>query len=169
MTEADHSPLTILAIDDEADVLARIANVLEGAGYCCHCAADAESAQEAARRVTPDLIISDINLVGHSGMTICEQLKQQAGICNVPVMFLSAGQVPDIIRRSHAAGGTYYLRKPFDDSVLLQLIEKVCLATPARPATPAPNSPSRPITAGEQLKPAGARILASRASVLAVQ
>ena len=39
-------------------------------------------------------------------------------------MFLSAGQVPDIIRRSHVLGGTYYLRKPFDDAVLLELVGK---------------------------------------------
>lgn len=166
---ADKPSITILAIDDDADVLARIANILESAGYCCHGAHDAESAREAARRATPDLIISDISLVGLSGLTICEQLKEQAGLCDVPVMLLSAGQVPDIIRRSHAAGGIYYLRKPFDESVLLQLIEKVRSASPAKPMTSAPVAPSRPIIAGEPLKPASARILASRASALAVQ
>ena len=51
------------------------------------------------------MIIADVNLAGQSGLTICEQLKLDAGLCEVPLMFLSAGQVPDIIRRSHAAGG----------------------------------------------------------------
>jgi CheY-like chemotaxis protein len=48
---------------------------------------------------------------------------------NTPVMFLSGTQVPDIIRRTHGAGGTYYLRKPFDGMVLLELIDKA-LASP---------------------------------------
>jgi CheY-like chemotaxis protein len=39
-------------------------------------------------------------------------------------MFLSGAQIPDIIRRSHAAGGTYYLRKPFDPEVLVELVQK---------------------------------------------
>ncbi|MHB8901140.1 MAG: hypothetical protein ACYC6Y_20520, partial [Thermoguttaceae bacterium] len=42
----------------------------------------------------------------------------------VPVMFLSGAQIPDIIRRSHAVGGTYYLRKPFDPGVLVELVDK---------------------------------------------
>jgi CheY-like chemotaxis protein len=55
---------------------------------------------------------------------LCEQLKQQTGLSDVPVMFLSGAQIPDIIRRSHAAGGTYYLRKPFDPHVLVELVDK---------------------------------------------
>ncbi len=122
-----NSQITVLAIDDEAGVLQQISGVLEGAGYRCHCAQDALSAGEAVHRAIPDLIIADLNLAGHSGLTLCEQLKRQADMAEVPVMFLSSAQVPDIIRRSHAAGGTYYVRKPFDAPVLLQLVEKVML------------------------------------------
>jgi len=127
MKTIEHPQVKILAINDEADVLVQISNTLSGAGYSCRCARDAQSAGEAVREAMPDLIISDVNLAGHSGLTLCEQLKQRADIGDVPVMFLSAAQVPDIIRRSHTAGGTYYLRKPFDAEVLLQLIEQVLL------------------------------------------
>jgi len=123
----NNSQITVLAIDDEAGVLQQISGVLEGAGYRCHCAHDARSAGEAVHQNIPDLIIADLNLAGHSGLTLCEQLKQQANMAEVPVMYLSAAQVPDIIRRSHAAGGTYYVRKPFDAPVLLELVEKVML------------------------------------------
>jgi DNA-binding NarL/FixJ family response regulator len=43
---------------------------------------------------------------------------------DVPVMFISASQLPDIVRRSHEAGGAYYLRKPLDPEVLVELIDK---------------------------------------------
>jgi CheY-like chemotaxis protein len=114
----------ILAIDDESESLAQISQVLVDAGYECRCAQDAPSAAEAIREATPDLIISDINLAGYNALAICEQLKRDASLPGVPVMFLSASQVPDIIRRTHTVGGTYYLRKPFDAQVLLQLIAK---------------------------------------------
>ena len=39
-------------------------------------------------------------------------------------MFLSGAQLPDIIRRSDAAGGIYCLRKPFDAQVLTELIDQ---------------------------------------------
>ena len=77
-----------------------------------------------ARSTTPDLIISDINLNGQSGLELCEQIKEDEALKDVPVMFLSGAQIPDIIRRSHAVGGTYYLRKPFDSEVLVELVEK---------------------------------------------
>jgi DNA-binding NarL/FixJ family response regulator len=32
--------------------------------------------------------------------------------------------LPDIVRRSHEAGAAYYLRKPFDPEVLIELVSK---------------------------------------------
>lgn len=114
----------ILVIDDEASVLGEVAAAVAPAGYICHGCTSAEAATEMARQISPDLVISDINLEGHSGLELCERIKKEPGLEEVPVMFLSGAQVPDIIRRSHAAGGVYYLRKPFDPEVLVELIEK---------------------------------------------
>ncbi|MBN2475353.1 MAG: response regulator [Pirellulales bacterium] len=114
----------ILVVDDEADVLEEVAAILADARYRCRCCTSAEDAVEAAAADPPDLIISDINLQGHSGLEMCERIKEDEALRDVPVMFLSGAQIPDIIRRSHAVGGTYYLRKPFDREVLLELIEK---------------------------------------------
>ena len=114
----------VLLIDDEAQVLGELAAVLASAGYACHCCDNAEAAVRFAGTTPPDLIISDINLDGHSGLEMCERIKTDHDLKDVPVMFLSGAQIPDIIRRSHAVGGTYYLRKPFDAEVLLELVDK---------------------------------------------
>ena len=123
MNDQLQKPL-ILVIDDESAVLGEVASVLARAGYRCRCASAAQEAVELAASDPPDLIISDINLSGHSGLQLCEQIKQNPALKDVPVMFLSGAQIPDIIRRSHAVGGTYYLRKPFDPGVLLELVDK---------------------------------------------
>ncbi len=121
----EHCPKPlVLVIDDEVEVLGQVATVLNGAGYICHCCSTAEAAIDFARSTPPQLIISDINLHGHSGLQLCEQIKQDPALVEVPVMFLSGAQIPDIIRRSHAVGGSYYLRKPFDPEVLLELLQK---------------------------------------------
>ncbi|GAG40507.1 unnamed protein product [marine sediment metagenome] len=114
----------ILVVDDEAEVLDDAASILTGAGFTCRCCATAEAAMASAESNPPDLIISDINLHGHSGLELCERIKQSEALRDVPVMFLSGAQTPDIIRRSHPVGGTYYLRKPFDPQVLIELIDK---------------------------------------------
>ncbi|HEV3418369.1 MAG TPA: response regulator [Pirellulales bacterium] len=114
----------ILVIDDDPDIIAGLAMVLSAGGYISNCCRDAEGAVECVRKTTPDLVISDINLGGQSGLQLCERLKREEGLFDVPFMFLSGAQIPDIIRRSHEAGGTYYLRKPFDPQVLLELVDK---------------------------------------------
>jgi CheY-like chemotaxis protein len=124
MKDRRYSPVTILAIDDQPEVLAQIAEIAKNSGYLCHCVPDAHSAEEVARETTPDLIVADVNLSGHSGLTVCEEIKEHIGHQEVQVMFLSSSQGPDIIRRAHASGGSYYLRKPFDSAVFVQLVEK---------------------------------------------
>lgn len=114
----------VLVVDDEARVLADLAAVLAAAGYAFQCCDNAEAAIRFADANPPDLIISDINLDGHSGLEMCERIKRNHDLQQVPVMFLSGAQIPDIIRRSHEVGGAYYLRKPFDPAVLLELIDK---------------------------------------------
>jgi CheY-like chemotaxis protein len=106
-------------------VLGEVAAALFRGGYACHCSSSAAAAVAFAKGHAPDLILCNINLAGHSGLELCERIKQDAPLANVPVMFLSGSQTPDIIRRSHPAGGTYYLRKPIDAEVLLELVDKV--------------------------------------------
>ena len=114
----------ILVIDDEKQILDEVTTVLSQNGYEGYGCSNEEEACEFASKTRPDLIISDINLGGESGLRVCEKLKDQYGFTDVPIMFLSGAQIPDIIRRSHEAGGTYYLRKPFDPQVLIELVDK---------------------------------------------
>ena len=114
----------VLVVDDEQIIVDLVTDILRRNGYRCHGCLKAEEALQAATDLTVDLIISDINLDGVSGLEMCERIKRQQGCQETPVMFLSGAQIPDIIRRSHAAGGSYYLRKPFDPDVLIELVDK---------------------------------------------
>ena len=124
MTHFEQESPVILLVDDEQEILDEVESVLSVAGYSCRCCRTPQAAIELVETLVPALIISDINLQGHSGLEMCEQMKQSESMADVPVMFLSGAQIPDIIRRSHAVGGTYYLRKPFDPEVLVELVDK---------------------------------------------
>jgi CheY-like chemotaxis protein len=114
----------VLVIDDEQGVLDAVRGVLSQANLACRCCATCEEALATAQAAPPDLILCDANLQGTSGLDLYEQIRQQPGLEGVPVMFLSGAQLPDIIRRSHANGGIYCLRKPFDPAVLIELIDQ---------------------------------------------
>jgi DNA-binding response OmpR family regulator len=114
----------ILIVDADPLTLTGVAAVLDMSGYECHCARDTEAAIKAAQTLPLDLIICDVNLNGESGLALCQEIRDRIGLTDVPVMFVSSNQMPDIIRRSHDAGGAYYLRKPFDPDVLIELVNK---------------------------------------------
>ncbi len=117
-------PAVILVIDEDALALTGVAATLDMAGYECHCARDAEAAFKAARALNLDLVICDVKVQEGSGLELCKKLRQEPGNDDVPVLYVSSSQAPDIIRRSHEAGGAYYLRKPFDPDVLIELVGK---------------------------------------------
>jgi CheY-like chemotaxis protein len=114
----------VLVVDDEQTVLDEVAAALQGTDYAFHCCTTAEAAIMAAEMALPDLILADVNLHGASGIEMCQRLRQNPLLAEVPVMFLSAAQTPDIIRRSDGHHGTYYLRKPFAAEVLVELMDR---------------------------------------------
>lgn len=114
----------ILLIDPDATSRASIRETLQQAGYGCHAAADANSAWQIATTVPLDIIISDVRLPTISGLEFCQDLRQQLAMEDLPVIYISVAQLPDIVRRSHDAGGAYYLRKPVDPEVLLEITSK---------------------------------------------
>jgi CheY-like chemotaxis protein len=119
-----NEPAVILIIDEDALTLTGMAAVLNMCGHECHCARDRAAALKAVRTLALDLIICDVNLRDESGLDLCRDLRLEPGVEDVPLMFISAAQMPDIVRRSHEAGGAYFLRAPFDPEVLTELVAK---------------------------------------------
>ncbi|MGA2796085.1 MAG: response regulator [Thermoguttaceae bacterium] len=119
----------VLVIEEKQEILQQVTSALAAGNYSSCCSTTAEGALAAAEETRPDLIISATSLNGESGLELCERIKQRQGLETVPVMYLCGGQIPDIIRRHDQMGGSYYLRKPFDPGVLLELADKA-LQTP---------------------------------------
>ena len=85
---------------------------------------DAAAALKAVRSLSLDLILCDIDLEGDSGLELCRALRAVPGCQDIPLIIVSAAPAADMVRRAHEAGGAYYLRKPYDPEVLLELVEK---------------------------------------------
>jgi CheY-like chemotaxis protein len=114
----------VLVIEEKPDVLEQLNTALAEGDFSTCCCATAEAALAAVEQRLPDLVICDASFSGKSGKELCERIRQRPGLETVPVMYLSGGQIPDIIRRQDASGGSYYLRKPFEPRVLLELADK---------------------------------------------
>lgn len=115
---------TMLVIDDDPLLLTGMAAVLDKQGFEVHIARDIEAAVKAARSLDLDLIICDVNLGGYSGLALCREMREEHGQADVPVMFTSQSQLPDIIHRTFDETGAYYLRKPFEPGVFIELVNQ---------------------------------------------
>src|SRR5438105_4980715 len=124
MNPTSREPAEILLVDDDPLALAAATAALDSAGHVVFQARDRISALRVARAEALDLVICDVNLGGDSGLELSRELRRLPGMLDVPVMFISRTQLPDIVRRSHEAGAAYYLRKPLDPEVLVDLVSK---------------------------------------------
>lgn len=111
----------LLLIDNDPLLLTGMAAVLDREGYECHLARDPEAAVKAARTLDLDLIICDVTLGNYSGLALCREIREEHGQAEVPVMFTSQQQLPDVILRTFDTTGAYYLRKPFEPKCLIEL------------------------------------------------
>jgi len=111
----------IIVIDDDASVREIFGIILERAGYDLQLIGDANEILKKNFRL-PDLFLLDKLLSGHDGLDICRFLKTQKETKNIPVVMVSAS--PDIGTLSQKAGAEDYLEKPFEISLLLNVIER---------------------------------------------
>jgi len=124
MNSTSREPAEILIVDEDALAMAAAVTALDAAGHIVHQARDRMTALRIARSQALDLVICDVNVGGDNGLDLSRELRQLPGMQDVPVMFISRTQLPDIVRRSHEAGAAYYLRKPLDPDVLVDLVGK---------------------------------------------
>ncbi len=124
MSGMENGQTLVLAVDNDRSVLDEITTVLSQVKINCCCCTTSVEAIAAAQATPPDLVLCNVNLQGESGLEMCERIKQQPGLEDLPFMFLSAIQLPDIVRRRCSAGSSYCLRKPFDPHVLVELIDQ---------------------------------------------
>ena len=78
-----------------------------------------------ARRIVPDLIISDIMMPVMDGLEFCSQLKQDKAISHIPVILLTARSLDDQRVEGYEHGADAYISKPFSLRLLLSRIDNL--------------------------------------------
>lgn len=118
----------ILVVDDEPEITEIIEAFLENAGYVVKVENSPEKAIRLAREIKPDLILLDIMMPGIDGYTICNRIKEDPGMGNIPVIFLTGKDSKDDQGRSFQVGGDMFIKKPFSCERLLEIVNIVLLS-----------------------------------------
>ena len=114
MTATQHLQATrILIVDDSPANLLLLARMLGEKGYETLTAPSGKLALEAARAEPPDLILLDITMPEMNGYETCEQIKADATLRDIPVIFISSlNETIDKVK-AFGVGGVDYVTKPF--------------------------------------------------------
>jgi two-component system, sensor histidine kinase and response regulator len=113
MTDMKQNPANILIVDDTPDNLRLLTGMLLERGYKPRPVPNGALALQAARTEPPDMILLDIHMPGMDGYEVCRQLKRDATLKDIPVIFISAlNETLDKVK-AFSAGGVDYVTKPF--------------------------------------------------------
>lgn len=107
----------IMIVDDDTNTRRWLSAVLTYAGYCPCPAASAGDALELMKNNHVDLVILDIMMPGMDGYEFTSLLRDCH--CDLPILMLSAKQLPDNIKHGFLAGTDDYMIKPADEEELL--------------------------------------------------
>ena len=101
-----------LVIDDSPETLRLLTDALDGAGMTVMVAMDGAAAMRIVEQITPDIVLLDAVMPGMDGFETCRRLKRDAGLSNVPVIFMTGLAETEHIVRGLEAGGVDYVTKP---------------------------------------------------------
>ena len=101
-----------LVVDDSPETLRLLTDALDGAGMTVMVALDGAAAMRIVDQITPDIILLDAVMPGMDGFETCSRLKRDAGLSNVPVIFMTGLAETEHIVRGLEAGGVDYVAKP---------------------------------------------------------
>ncbi|MGE5559676.1 MAG: response regulator transcription factor [Chloroflexota bacterium] len=127
----------ILIVEDDEKLRDIIANHLRRYGHEPQAVADFAQVRDEFLRLSPDLVLLDVNLPYYDGFYWCRQIR---AVSQVPIIFLSArtGDMDQVFAMEN--GGDDYVTKPFSLEVLTAKIGSVLrrvrgeLAPGAQPA-----------------------------------
>ena len=118
----------ILVIDDDHDFVDATRLVLESESYDVAVAYDGDEGLAKARAETPDIIILDIIMPTQDGFSVCEELKSDPDLADVPVMMLTSfadrkGETSLAVTDGMMLEAEDYLDKPVPPHELLRRVE----------------------------------------------
>lgn len=119
---------TVLVVDDEPRIRRIVEMALGDRGYRVLTAASAEDAAGTLERETVDVVVTDLQLPGRSGLDLLGDLRQERP--GLPVILITAYGTVESAVEAIKAGAFDYVLKPFGVDELESLVARALEATP---------------------------------------
>ena len=126
---------TIVAVDDDPSILELVKINLELLGHTVMAAPDGETGYALVQQHSPQLVILDVMMPGVDGYTVCQRIRKNQAVSEVPVLMLTALGVVDDKIKGFDAGADDYLVKQFEITELMVRVRALLRRYTATPAS----------------------------------
>jgi FixJ family two-component response regulator len=109
-------------VDDDVSLLRALQRLLRAAGFAVETFQSAEEVLPSERRAGLRCLVLDVHLGGMSGFDLQRHLAARGE--SIPIIFITAHDDSETRDRARREGAVEYLRKPFDEQVLIQAIHR---------------------------------------------
>jgi len=123
----------VLLVDDDADLLKLMTDVLEEDGrFEVRVASNGFDAGMMVKEYRPDMIVLDVMLPDINGREVCHRVRADTTLEDVRILCISGMIEEDKIQELRLSGADDFLHKPFE---IDQLIDRMCGLLEIEPAT----------------------------------
>ncbi len=108
----------ILFVEDNPDLLEVLKERFSEL-YEVYTAQDGIEGLEKTKEIKPDIVVSDIMMPRMTGIELCDSIKKDLELCHIPVILLTALNMPEQNLEGLLHGADDYIGKPFHTQILL--------------------------------------------------
>lgn len=112
---------TILVVDDEIILREYLTELLELEDYRAIGVSTGNEAMAEVKKQVPDMVICDMFLNGETGLDLLRRIKRE-GLEKIPFLFMSAEITPEIREKSEQEGARAFIKKPYENQLLLETV-----------------------------------------------
>lgn len=123
---ADGQKLTVLAIEDDAQLAKLLRLYLKMESFAVRTAATRAEIDKALREVPrPDVVLLDVMLPDSDGFDVLETIRRDAQLKDLPVIMTTAKASREAVLKGLRGGANGYVTKPFDVAVVVRAVRSV--------------------------------------------
>jgi signal transduction histidine kinase/ligand-binding sensor domain-containing protein/DNA-binding response OmpR family regulator len=109
---------TILLVDDDPEMLRYITSLFRE-DFDIYTGGSGEEGLQQAKKMLPDIIVSDVKMSGISGIDFCKMVKENPATSHIPVILLTGTSSPELKLQGVEGGADDFITKPFEKELLV--------------------------------------------------
>jgi DNA-binding response OmpR family regulator len=122
----------ILIVDDEPNIILALELLMKRQGYEVLTVDDGRKALDSLAEFRPDLILLDIMMPKMDGYEVCQRIRADASLADVPVIMLTAKGREVEREKGLALGADCYITKPFSTREVIAKVQEILAARAGR-------------------------------------